>query len=93
MHIILKNVFQFLSIISILTHLKTEFLPNSEYKFSSFLTGNTLLLHYMYQPVNAVKEKIVDHSENHKRDTNILCGQKAEFRYVKPGGAYRTTGL
>jgi hypothetical protein len=34
--------------------LKTEFLLNNIYKFSSYLTGNTLRLHYKAQPVNAV---------------------------------------
>jgi hypothetical protein len=34
--------------------LKTEFLPNSIYKLSSYLTGNTLRLHYEAQPINAV---------------------------------------
>jgi hypothetical protein len=34
--------------------LKTEFIHNFIYKFSSYLTGNTLRLHYKAQPVNAV---------------------------------------
>jgi hypothetical protein len=34
--------------------LKTEFLLNNTYKFSPYLTGNTLRLHYKAQPVNAV---------------------------------------
>jgi hypothetical protein len=34
--------------------LKTEFLHNFIYKSSSYLTGNTLRLHYKAQPVNAV---------------------------------------
>jgi hypothetical protein len=34
--------------------LKTEFLPNNIYKFSSYLAGNTLRLYYKAQPVNAV---------------------------------------
>jgi hypothetical protein len=33
---------------------KTEFLLNTIYKFSSYLTGNTLRLRYKAQPVNAV---------------------------------------
>jgi hypothetical protein len=34
--------------------LETEFLLNTIYKFSSYLTGNTLRLHYKAQPVNTV---------------------------------------
>jgi hypothetical protein len=34
--------------------LKTEFLYNFIYKSSSYLTGNTLCLHYKAQLVNAV---------------------------------------
>jgi hypothetical protein len=34
--------------------LKTEFPLNNIYKFSPYLTGNTLRLHYKAQPVNAV---------------------------------------
>jgi hypothetical protein len=34
--------------------LKTEFLRNNIYKFSLYLTGNTLPLHFKAQPVNAV---------------------------------------
>jgi hypothetical protein len=34
--------------------LKKEFLLNKTYKSSSYLTGNTLHLHYRAQPVNAV---------------------------------------
>jgi hypothetical protein len=33
---------------------KTEFLLNSIYKFSPYLTGNILRLHYKDQPINAV---------------------------------------
>jgi hypothetical protein len=38
----------------ILNPLKTEFRLSEIYKFSSYLTGNTLRLHYKAQPVNAV---------------------------------------
>jgi hypothetical protein len=34
--------------------LKTEFNLNELYKFSPYLTGNTLRLRYKAQPVNAV---------------------------------------
>jgi hypothetical protein len=34
--------------------LKTEFLLHNNYKFSSYLTGNTLCLRYKAEPVNAV---------------------------------------
>jgi hypothetical protein len=34
--------------------LKTKFLLNNIYKSSSYLTGNTLRLHYKAQPVNVV---------------------------------------
>jgi hypothetical protein len=37
-----------------LNTLKTEFLLNNTYKFSSYLTGNTLRLSYKAKPVNAV---------------------------------------
>jgi hypothetical protein len=30
---------------------------------------------------------------DHTKDTNALCGQNAEFRYVKAGGTNRITGL
>jgi hypothetical protein len=36
--------------------LKTEFLHNFIYKYSPYLTGNTLRLRYKCQPVNAVWE-------------------------------------
>jgi hypothetical protein len=35
-------------------HLKTQFLVNNIYKFSPYLAGSTLRLHYKAQPVNAV---------------------------------------
>jgi hypothetical protein len=47
---------------------------------SSHLTGNTSHLRYKAQPVNAV------YCGNHTQHT--LCGQDAEFRCVKAGGAY-----
>jgi hypothetical protein len=31
--------------------------------------------------------------ENHTKHINTLCGQGADFYYVKVGGTYRTTGL
>jgi hypothetical protein len=37
-----------------LNPLKTEFFLNNIYKFSVYLTGNTLRLHYKAQPVNAI---------------------------------------
>jgi hypothetical protein len=37
-----------------LNHLRAEFLLNNIYKFSSYLTGNTLRLRYKAQPVNGV---------------------------------------
>jgi hypothetical protein len=39
---------------SLLNPLKTEFLLNNIYKFSSYLTGNILRLRYKAQLVNAV---------------------------------------
>jgi hypothetical protein len=38
----------------IINHLKTEFLHNFIYKFSLYLTGNTLRLRYKAQQVKAV---------------------------------------
>jgi hypothetical protein len=51
--------------------LKTEFHLNNIYKFSSYLTGNTLRLHYKAQPVNAVRETIAVYCENHTEHTYI----------------------
>jgi hypothetical protein len=51
----------------------TEFIQNNIYKFSPYLTGNTLRLRYKAQPVNAV------YCENHMEQTDTLCGQNAEF--------------
>jgi hypothetical protein len=35
-----------------------------------------------------LREKIVVYCENHTKHTNTLCGQNAEFYYVKAGGIY-----
>jgi hypothetical protein len=40
--------------ISAFSSLKTEFLLNNIYKYSSYLTGNILRLYYIAQPVNAI---------------------------------------
>jgi hypothetical protein len=47
------NVTEFTDLWS-LNALKTEFLPNNIQEFSSYLTGNTLRLHYKAHPVNGV---------------------------------------
>jgi hypothetical protein len=52
----------------------------------SYLTGNILRLRYKAQPVNAVKETVAVYCENHMEHT--LCGQNAEFWYIKAGGTY-----
>jgi hypothetical protein len=58
------------------------------YKFSSYLTGNTLRPRYKAQPVNAVKETVAVYCENHTEYINTLWGQNIEFIFVKIGGAY-----
>jgi hypothetical protein len=68
--------------------LKTEFFLNNTYRISSYLTENTLRLRYKAQQVNAVWGKsrcLLWESYEH---TDTLCGQTAEFKYVKAGGAY-----
>jgi hypothetical protein len=47
---------------------KTEILLYNIYRFSPYLTGNTLHLRYKDQPVNAV------YYENHTEHTDTLCG-------------------
>jgi hypothetical protein len=54
--------------------LETEFLLNNIYKFSSYLTGNTLRHHYKAQPVNAVWGNSHGFFENHTEHTDTLCG-------------------
>jgi hypothetical protein len=54
---------------------KFEVLLNSIYKFSPYLTGNTLRLSYKAQPVNAVREIIAVCCDNHAEHTNTLCGK------------------
>jgi hypothetical protein len=39
------------------------------------------------------RETTAVYSKNHTKNTNTLCGQNAEFQYVKVCGAYTTTGL
>jgi hypothetical protein len=34
-------------------------------------------------------ETVAVYCENHREQTNALCGQNAEFLYVKSGGTYR----
>jgi hypothetical protein len=71
-----------------LNPLNTEFVRNFIYEFSLYLTGNTLRLRYKAQPVNAVWGKVTVYCENHTEHTDTLCGQNAEFWYVKEGGIY-----
>jgi hypothetical protein len=49
--------------------LKTEFLLSNIYKFSLYLTGNTLRFHYKPQPVNAVwgNSRCLDRKTDKKR--------------------------
>jgi hypothetical protein len=68
--------------------LKTDFLLNITYKFSLYLTGNTLRLHYKAQPVNAVGETVAVYCEKHTEHIDTLCGQNTEIWYVKAGGTY-----
>jgi hypothetical protein len=67
---------------SLLNPLKTEFLVTNISESSPYLTGNTLRHRYRAELVNAV------YCENHTQHINTLCGQNAEFWYVKAGGAY-----
>jgi hypothetical protein len=39
------------------------------------------------------RETVAVYCENHTEHTNTLCGQKAEFEYIKAGGTYSNTGL
>jgi hypothetical protein len=57
--------------------LKTEFLLNTIYKFSSYLTGNTLGLRYKDQPAIAVwgLTLFTVFCENHTKHTDALRGQ------------------
>jgi hypothetical protein len=48
----------------------------------------TLRNHTNNQPVNAVRETVAVYCENHTEHTDTVCGQDAEFWYVKTGGAY-----
>jgi hypothetical protein len=59
--------------------LLTEFLLYNIYEFSSYLTGNILLLHCKDQPINFVQVKLAAYFENHTKHTNTLCGQNAEI--------------
>jgi hypothetical protein len=60
-----------------------------EHKLSSYLTENTLGLRYTVQPrLTLFKEIIGVYCEIHAKHTNTLCGQNAEFWYVKSGGTY-----
>jgi hypothetical protein len=45
---------EFLNTWTTINPLKTEFLINNTYKFSPYLTGNTLRHRYKDQPVNVV---------------------------------------
>jgi hypothetical protein len=38
-------------------------------------------------------KQLAIYCENHTKHTNVLCGHSAEFKYVKAGGTYRTTGV
>jgi hypothetical protein len=35
------------------------------------------------------RETVAVYCDNHTEHTNILCGQNAEFRYVKAGSTHR----
>jgi hypothetical protein len=61
--------------------------PSSSYiyRFSSHLTGNSLRLICKHHPV---KEKVGVYCESHTKHTNTLCGQNAEFLYVKVSDTY-----
>jgi hypothetical protein len=57
-----------------LNPLKIEFIHSFIYKSSSYLTGNTLRLHYKAQPGNSIRETVAVHCENHTEHTDTLCG-------------------
>jgi hypothetical protein len=69
--------------ITYVNELKPELHVNNIYKSSSYLTGNTLRLHYRDQPVNDVGEIIAVYCENHTEHINTLCGQNAETLYIR----------
>jgi hypothetical protein len=56
--------------------------------FDPASTGNTSCLHYKEQLVNAVKGNVAVYCDNYMEHINTLCGQNAEFLYVKVGGRY-----
>jgi hypothetical protein len=56
-------------------------------KLSPYLTGNTLHLHYKFQPVNAVRETVAVYCENDKKHASTVCGQLKRFN-IKTGGTY-----
>jgi hypothetical protein len=68
--------------------MKPEVSQSNVYRPRSYVTGNTSRLRYKAQPVNAVWGNVAVYCENHTARTNTLCGQNAEFRCVKAGGAY-----
>jgi hypothetical protein len=53
-------IYQILTVCNIrFNTLRTGYIPNNIYKLSSYLTGNTLTLHYTFQAVNAsLQEKM-----------------------------------
>jgi hypothetical protein len=56
---------------------------NSVYKFSPYLTGNTLHLSCKDQPVNRVKEIITVSCRNHTKRITRRSGENAEIFYIK----------
>jgi hypothetical protein len=58
------------------SHLKTELILSDIQKFSSYLTGNILRLHYRNQPVKDVHENIrCLLPELYETHIHILCGE------------------
>jgi hypothetical protein len=46
---------------------------------------------YRTQPLMLFRETVAVYCENHTEHTDTLCGQNAEFLYVKAGGIYIVT--
>jgi actin-related protein len=73
----------------VLNPLKTEFVLNYIYKNSVRTSQETH--HLSATETNRLmlfRETVAVYCENHTEHTDTLCGQNAEFWYVKAGGTY-----
>jgi hypothetical protein len=62
---------------------KTESLPNNILKFSSYLTGNTLRLHYKHNRLMLFRETVAAYCENYKEYTRTLAGRIQSFSILQ----------